>query len=160
MTYNTLVAGSTLVKLEALYTDVESGVMVGDYSHLALGFEHTFEDFESGSALGFIGEYYKYETYESDKFNDLQLYETMQDDLFIGLRYVLNDEDDTSIVGGVVADMEYNEQTYYAKFETRFAESIKLECDYYYVEPSKKTQTAYALLGRHQRVSINIGYYF
>jgi hypothetical protein len=160
MTYNTLVVGATLLKLEALYGDVESGVAVGDYSHIAFGIEHTFEDFESGSALGFIGEYYKYTTYESSKLSDLQLYETMQDDLFIGLRYTLNDEDDTSIVGGVVADMEYSEQSYYAKYESRFGNSIKVECDYYYIEPSKKVQTAYSLLGRHQRVGVNIAYYF
>lgn len=160
MTYNTLVLGSTLVKLEALYGDVENNANVGDYSHLAFGLEHTFEDFDSGSALGFIGEYYKYTTYESNKFTDIELFETMQDDLFVGLRYVLNDEDDTSIVGGLVVDLEYDEQTYYVKYESRFGNSIKIECDYYYIEPSKKAQTAYALLGRHQRVGINIAYYF
>ena len=160
MTYNTLVVGSTLLKLEALYSDVESGVSVGDYSHLAFGVEHTFEDFESGAALGFISEYYKYETYESGKLNDLQLFETMQDDLFLGLRYVLNDEDDTSLVGGVVMDLEYNEESYYLEYESRFGDSVKVELDYYYIEPSKKAQTAYALLGRHQRIGINIAYHF
>lgn len=159
MTYNTLVVGLTLVKFEALYADVQSGVAVGDYSHIALGLEHTIEQ-DSGTTLGVIAEYYKYDTYESDKFNDLQLYETMQNDLFLGMRYVLNDADDTSIVGGVVADMEYSEQTYYVKYESRFGSSMKVECDYYYVEPSKKAQTAYALLGRHQRLGLNIAYYF
>lgn len=159
MTYNTLVIDTTLIKLEALYADVQSGVHVGDYSHIAFGIEHTMEQ-ESGATLGLIAEYYKYDTYESDKFNDLQQYETMQDDLFLGLRYVLNDADDTSLVGGIVADFEYNEQTYYAKYESRFGSSIKVECDYYYIEPSKKAQTAYTLLGRHQRVGVNIAYHF
>ena len=160
MTYNTLVIGATLLKVEALYTDVQANTFVGDYSHFALGIEHTFEDLGSGAAIGFISEYYKYTTYESDKYNDLQLYETMQDDLFLGLRYVLNDADDSSIVGGAVVDMEYDEQMYYAKYESRFGDSIKVECDYYYIEPSKKAQTAYALLGRHQRIGVNIAYYF
>ena len=71
-----------------------------------------------------------------------------------------NDADDTSIVGGLVADMEYNEYMYYAKYESRFGDNIKVECDYYYIEPSKKVQTAYALLGRHQRIGLNIAYYF
>ena len=160
MTYNTLVVGSTLVKLEAVYADVEKGVSVGDYSHAAFGIEHTFEDFESGATLGLITEYYRYYTYEEDKFTDLEVYESMQNDIFVGLRYVLNDVDDSSFIGGLIADAEYNEQTYYAKYESRYMDSFKLDVDYYFVEPSTSTQTAYALLGRHQRIGVNIAYYF
>ena len=160
MTYNTLVVGSTLVKLEAVYADVEKGVSVGDYSHIAFGIEHTFEDFESGATLGLITEYYRYYTYEEDKFTDLEVYESMQNDIFVGLRYVLNDVDDSSFIGGLIADAEYNEQTYYAKYESRYMDSFKLDVDYYFVEPSTSTQTAYALLGRHQRIGVNIAYYF
>jgi len=36
----------------------------------------------------------------------------------------------------------------------------KLEIDYRYIDPSKEYKTAYALLGKHERIGINIGYYF
>lgn len=160
MTYNTLVLGATLFKLEALYAFVEDDVGVGDYSHVAFGIEHTLDDFENSASLGLIAEYYKYDTYESDKYNDLQLFETMQDDLFLGMRYTFNDADDSAIVGGVIRDLEYKEEVYYLEYESRFSDNIKVDLDYYYIEPSKNTQTAYSLLGRHQRVALNIAYHF
>ena len=160
MTYNTLVIDSTLIKLEALYAKVDGDEVVGDYSHIALGVEHSLEDFENGATLGLIAEYYRYDTYEDDKYDDLELFETMQNDIFIGARYTFNNEDDSSIVGGVVADTEYSEQTYYAQFESRVFDSFKVAMDYYYINPSKDTLTAYALLGKHQRVGLNIAWHF
>ena len=160
MTYNTLVLGSTLVKLEALYTKVSDTELIGDYSHIAFGFESALDDFEDGSTLSVLSEYYKYTVYEDDTYTDLELFESMQDDLFIGLRYVLNNADDTEIVGGIIHDLEYDEQTYYMELESRVADYFKVALDYYYIEPSKEALTANALLGRHQRVSLNIAYYF
>ena len=160
MTYNTLVMGTTLFKLEGLYAKVDEDINVGDYSHLAFGVEHTLENFYESSALGLIAEYYKYNTYESDKYNDLELFETMQNDVFVGLRYSLNNAQDSSFVGGVVADFEYDEQVYYMKFGSRVGDNYKVGIDYYYIEPSTSDATAYAFLGKHQRVAVNIAYYF
>ena len=84
----------------------------------------------------------------------------MQNDLFLGLRYSFNDSDDASIVGGVVADFEYDEEVYYFKYDSRLGDSFRVGFDYYYIEPSKDEKTAYALLGRHQRVALNLAYYF
>ncbi len=160
MTYNTLVLNATLIKLEALYTFVEKGLSVGDYSHLALGVEHRLEDFDNGTSLGLIAEYYRYDTYKSDKYTDLQLFETMQDDIFLGARYTLNDADDASVVGGLIHDLEYNEQVYYLEYESRIGDYFKIELDYYYIKPSKNTRTAYSILGKHQRIGLNLAYYF
>lgn len=161
MTYNTLVVGTTLIKLEALYAVVDDYAYVGDYSHLALGFEHTIENFlESDAALGLISEYYRYDTHDNDKFGDLELFESMQNDLFVGLRYSFNNANDSTIIGGVIADMEYDEQTYYMKMATRAFNSFKVEANYYYIEPSTIALTANALLGRHQRVGLDIAWYF
>ena len=160
MTYNTLVVGATLLKLEALYVIVPDEEPISDYSHIALGVEHSLDDFDEGTTLSLISEYYKYRTYEDGKYTDLQLFESMQDDIFLGMRYALNNTDDTEIVGGVIHDLEYDEQIYYAELGSRIGDSFKVEIDYYYIEPSKKAQTANALLGRHQRVGVNIAYYF
>ncbi|RLA75770.1 MAG: hypothetical protein DRG78_20380 [Epsilonproteobacteria bacterium] len=160
MTYNTMVIDATLIKLEALYAVVKDDLYVGDYSHVALGLEHTLEDIYDGSSLGLISEYYRYDTYEDNKYTDLQLFETMQNDLFIGARYSFNNTNSSSIIGGVVYDLEYIEQTYYAKYESQIADNFKLEVDYYFIEPSKKEKTAFSLLGQHQRVGVNVAYYF
>ena len=161
MTYNTLVVDTTLLKLEALYAKVDDNKYIGDYSHIALGFEHTLENFlDTSSALGLIGEYYKYTTYDDDKYGDLKLFETMQNDVFLGLRYSFNNPNDTSILGGVIADMEYDEETYYVQFDSRFYDSFRLIGDYHYVNPSKNINTAYALLGKHQRIGLNLAWHF
>jgi len=160
MTYNTLVVDSTLIKLEALYAKVSDDDFVGDYAHIAFGVEHTLENFYDSASLGLIAEYYKYETFEDDKYDDLELFQVMQNDLFLGLRYSFNSSDGSSIVGGVVEDSEYDERTYYLKYESRFINTFKVELDYYFIEPSKTENTAYALLGEHQRVALNLAYHF
>jgi hypothetical protein len=160
LTYDTLVVNSTLFKLEALYAKVDEDKNVGDYSHIALGVEHTLENFYESSALGLIAEYYRYDTFENDKYSDLELFETMQDDLFIGARYSFNNTNDSTLVGGGIFDLEYDEQVYYVKGESRFADSFKISVDYYYVVASTTDLTAYAFLGNHQRVAVNIAYHF
>lgn len=160
MSYNTLVVGSALIKLEALYAKVDKNPYVGDYSHIAAGIEYTLENVYESASLGLIAEYYRYDTFEDDKYNDLQLFESMQNDLFIGARYSFNNTNDASLIGGGIFDAEYNEEVYYIKFESRFMEEYKVAFDYYYIDPSKTDKTAYAYLGKHQRVGLNIAYHF
>lgn len=160
MSYNTLVVGATLVKLEALYADVIDEPLISDYAHGALGVEHTLQPFEGGAELGLIAEYYRYKRFESGTYSDLDLFETFQNDLFLGLRLTLNDVADSSFVGGVVADLAYTEQSWFAEFTTRLGESFRLNVDYRYIEPSKSEATAFALLQRHQRIGAAVGYYF
>jgi len=160
MSYNTLVVGSTLFKLEALYADVIDEKKISDYYHLGLGVEHTLTQFYHQADLGIIAEYYKYDTLEDDKYTDLELFEVFQNDLFLGLRYSFNEGNDASIVGGAIFDMDYDEQTYYLEYEGRLAETFKVNLDYRYIKPSQDTLTAFHLMKRHQRFSLKLGYYF
>jgi len=160
MTYNTLVVDNTLIKLEALYAKVDDDKKVGDYAHVGFGVEHTLENIYESAALGLIAEYYRYDTFEDDKYDDLLLFETMQNDLFVGARYSFNNANDSSFVGGGIFDLEYNEQSYYLKFESRAWESLRVAMEYNRVIPSTSTKTAYALLGKHERFALNIAYHF
>jgi len=160
MTYNTAVIDATLIKLEALYTDVIDNEVVSDYWHLGVGVEYTMTFDTLDGDLGLISEYYRYETLDSEKLSDLELFETFQNDLFVGLRYAFNDADDSSFIGGVIADLEYDEQAYYMEYETRLGDSLKLKADYRYIEPSTSDLTAYALLKRHERIGLKVAYYF
>ncbi len=161
MTYNTLVVDTTLIKLEALYAKVDDDKYIGDYSHIGFGVEHTIENFmDSDAGVGLIAEYYRYITLEDDMYDDLDIFETMQNDLFIGIRYSFNNANDTNIIGGVIADIEYDEQVYYVKLESRAYNSFKIELDYYLIKPSKDKATAYSFLQKHQRVGLNVAWYF
>jgi hypothetical protein len=160
MTYNTLVYDSTLYKLEALYADVIEDKNVSDYIHVALGVEHTLEQLENGHEIGLIAEYYYYNTLENNKLTDLNLGETFQNDLFLGLRYNFNDVEDSNAVGGVILDTKYDEQSYYVEYQTRAYDMFKVKFDYRYSEPSSSHNTVFAQQGRHQRVALNISYHF
>ena len=160
MTYNTLVYNSTLYKLEALYADITKDKNISDYIHVAVGIEHTLDALENGHEIGLLSEYYYYDTFQDNKFNDLSLGEIFQNDLFLGVRYSINDTDSSNIVGGVILDTQYDEESYYLEYETRIYDLLKVKLDYRYTEPSDKDNTVYAQLGRHQRVALNISYHF
>jgi len=163
MTYNTLVVGATLFKLEAQYTDVLNNKEVSDYYQIAPGVEHTLTSIIGENDLGLIAEYYLYETMDKDKFSDLELFQSFQNDLFLGLRYSFNDASDSSFVGGAIVDMEYDEQVYYIEYATRVADMFTLDIDYRYIEPSKQKlefPTAYQFLGRLEKIGVKIGYHF
>lgn len=160
ISYNTLVVGATLYKLEAIYTDVVDDKIVSDYYHIGLGVEHTLTKVYENADIGLLAEYYKYKTLENNKLNDLELFETFQNDLFLGLRYSFNEGNDASIVGGVILDFDYNEQNYYIEYEGRVANIFKVNFDYRYIEPSKNDPTTFNLMERHQRLSLKVGYHF
>ncbi|WP_297485023.1 hypothetical protein [Sulfurimonas sp.] len=160
ITYDTLVSGATLYKLEAIFTDVLNNDQISDYSHLGLGVEHTILQVYDEADLGLLAEYYSYDTIDGSKRNDLQLFEVFQNDLFLGVRYSFNKGDDSTIVGGGIFDLDYDEDVYYFEYKTRIADSYKITFDYRYIEPSKNDPTVFNLMGRHQRISLKVGYYF
>ena len=160
MTYHTMVLDSTLYKLEFLYADVINNKTVSDYVHAAFGVEHTLEQLEDGTEIGIIGEYYYYDTLKNKQLSDIDLNQIFQNDLFLGLRYSLNDEANTSAVGGVVLDTQYDEQSYYVEYETRIYDTFKVKLDARYTEPSSSHNTAFAKQGRQHRLGFNISYHF
>ncbi len=160
LTCNTMVVNSTLIKLEAVYADVINNKDISDYIHLGLGVEHTLTRVYKEADLGLISEYYSYTTLENDKRDDLELFELFQNDLFLGARYTLNDQESTTLVGGMILDLDYDEQVYYLEYETRLADIIKVNFDYRYISPSKDSITAFHLMGVHERLSLKLGYYF
>ncbi len=159
-TFNTLVLGSSLIKLEFLYTDVLDDKNVSDYYHSAFGIEYTLEQFEEGSELAILGEYYYYKSKDEKISSDLSLGEIFQNDLFLGLRYSLNDYGDSTAVGGVIIDTDYKEENYYVEFETRVYDAFKVKLDISYTEPSKTHNTIYAKQGRSKKIGLNIAYHY
>lgn len=178
MTCNTLVVGGTLLKLEALVTDVidksvtSVGKRVGDYYQFGVGVEHTLSGVVNDADLGLIAEYYYYDTFAqgADIADDLSLFQVFENDLFLGLRYTFNDASDSSVIAGAIIDLQYREQSYSLKYETRFFDVLSAKLDYAYINPSTTDQTPYALMGfdpnnpgkpiAHQRVGMNLAYHF
>ncbi len=168
LTYHTLVVDNTLFKLEASAAHVRDeqvmlgGLHVEDYYHLGVGFEHTLIGVYNDADLGLIGEYYRYDTFKhgDDIADDLALFQTFQNDIFVGVRYSVNDMDSSSLLAGIVFDTQYAEQSYQIEYETRLFDTVSLKADYSYINPSDSQQTAYAMLQEHQRIGVNFAYHF
>lgn len=159
-TYDTMVVDAMLLKLEASYSRVKDDPNVGDSLALGTGFEYTINGiFQTDADLGLLSEYYRYWSLDDTKYDDLRLFEVYQNDLFLAIRCTLNDLDRSTLLAGVVADMQYDEYTVSAKYETHF-KNAKLSLSYSRIEPSATTQTAYAYIGRTQSLSFEYVYYF
>lgn len=156
-TYNTLVVGSTLYKLEALYSDVLEDKIISDYMHIGFGVEQGVGRVFDLGELSLLGEYYSYTTFDKSKRSDIELFEIFENDLFVGARLDLDDTQESSVSAGVVADMAYGEELYYLEYSGRFWDFLKLDFDYRVIEPSLSEMTAFRLMGRHERLSLRLG---
>lgn len=84
-----------LWKIEAIYVDTRSQA---NYGASVTGFEYTFVGvFDTAADVGVIGEYLY------DQRDDTQAF---QNDLLLGVRWVLNDEASTELLFGIIQDLE------------------------------------------------------
>ena len=105
-----------LWKLEAIYRDDD----IERYSAAAGGFEYTFVGiFDSAQDLGAIAEYL-YDERGSEATTPFQ------DDILIGLRWVLNDEQSSDALFGVIADLDGGGQSISLEATRRLGDSFKI----------------------------------
>ena len=162
LTFDTLVVNATLLKLEASYTDVKDVPFISDYYQVGAGIEHTLEQIYRGWNMGLISEYYLYKTTDKDKFDDLRLFQSFQNDLFLGFRLTFNDVASSEIVGGGIFDLEYDgEYSLFAEFNTRVFDRFTVSADIRKIVPNTEgTPTVYEFIGDHLRTTVNVTYHF
>ncbi len=109
-----------LLKLEAI---VRSGQ--GDTFFAATtGFEYTlYQIFDSAADLGLIAEYHH------DGRDNFAPFTIFNNDVMVGGRLALNDQDDTSLLAGAIIDVETQTTFATVEFATRIAEGWKLEIE-------------------------------
>jgi len=107
---------SWLLKAEMVYRSSEE---VEDHAALVTGFEYSFYDIkESGADLGIVSEWlYDGRGRESNN--------AFQNDLFLGLRVALNDEQSLEGLLGVIADLDGGGQLLSLEGSRRFGDSFK-----------------------------------
>lgn len=111
--------GAWLYKFEGLWRKE-----LGDrYMQATGGIEYTlYGIFDSPSDLGIVAEYIWDERGANSQ-------NPFANDVFAGLRWSANDEDDTSLLAGAVVDMDTQATFYSAEFEKRLGESYKLSIE-------------------------------
>lgn len=144
-TYDTIIMDSTLYKVEASYTKVvEDGeITIDDFYELGFGAEHTIEQFYKNHNLGLIAEYY-----QSDR-EEL----SFDNDMFLALRYSLNDKDASEFLAGLIQDMKKAEHSAFVKYAGRLTDTLNISSDLRYIKSD-------GYLDEHLRFGCEVKYYF
>ena len=125
-----------------------------NYNAATAGFEYTFNGvFESSSDLGIVMEY----LYDD---RNSKATTPFEDDVMLGLRWTKNDESDTSLLVGVVADKDDSSRLYSIEASQRIAESLKLNIEARFFEGLTDSSNPLYSLRQDDFVQIELGYYF
>jgi len=138
-----------LWKLEAIYRNDD----IERYSAAAGGFEYTFVGiFDSAHDLGAIAEYL-YDERGSEATTPFQ------DDILIGLRWVLNDEQSSDALFGVIADLDGGGQSISLEATRRLGDSFKINLNARsFVNTENDPQLD--VFAQDDFVRMELGYYF
>lgn len=110
---------ATIWKFEGLHRRRDDG---GHYNAAVGGFEHSLPAFESGAELGLLAEYH----YDS-RGNVVNA--PFQNDLFVGGRLALNDENSTELLAGAIVDLDDGSTSLRLEGSRRLGDSLKLNAE-------------------------------
>lgn len=144
-TYDTFVVDSMLFKVEASYTKVQDDgdFKIKDFYEIGAGAEYTIVRFINNHNLGLISEYYK----SNSSFT------SFENDIFLALRYSLNDKDSSEFLLGISKDIKENGRSGYLKYSGRLTDSLNISTDIRYMQTN-------SFLKEHLRIGCEIKYYF
>ncbi|NOQ13687.1 MAG: hypothetical protein GQ583_04305 [Methyloprofundus sp.] len=141
--------GSWLLKLEAF---VRASEIDTSFSTVA-GFEYTFFNVaETGLDIGLLAEY----LYDSRGSSAPTLFE---DDFFTGIRFALNDVQDTQILAGIIVDSNTQAQFYNIEASRRFFDNFKLEVEARFFNGAPPSDPAY-LFRQDSHFRFELSYHF
>ena len=125
-----------------------------NYIAATAGLEYTFYSiFESASDLGLVMEY----LYDDRKAEATTPFE---DDVMVGLRWTKNDENDTSLLVGVVADTDDSSRLYSIEASRRIAENLKLNIEARVFEGLTNSSSPLYSLRQDDFAQLELTYYF
>jgi len=129
-------------------------LQVGNYLAATGGFEYTFYGvLESSSDIGLVMEY----LYD-DRGNNATT--PFADDLLLGLRWTNNDENGTSVLFGVIADMDDSSRLYSIEASRRVGESWKLNLEARLFKGLNDSTNFIYSLRQDDFVKLELAYYF
>ncbi len=112
---------STIWKLETINRDFDDAG-IKDYTAAVGGFEHTLPAFESGSELGLLAEYHH------DSRGEVAS-APFQNDLFVGARYALNDENSSEVLAGAFVDLDNQTKSFRVEASRRLGKGFKINVE-------------------------------
>ena len=141
---------SWLLKAELTYS---SGDEIDDHSAVVSGFEYSFYDIkESGADLGIVAEWMYDERGEDST-------EAFQNDVLIGLRLALNDEQSLEGLLGVITDLDEGGQLITLEASRRFGSNLKGSLQMTVFE-DVENDTAFSGFDDEDNLQVELSYFF
>jgi hypothetical protein len=152
------ITGGWILKFEGIRRRGQEG---GGFFAVDTGFEYTFDPLESGLEIGALMEY----LYDSrgdnlpPSFNEVLDATPFNNDLFIGTRLTFNDVQSTQILGGVIAGLKGDGNTFNIEASRRIGESWLLSLEARGVFKTDSGTLLYTQR-KDQSVRVVLDYYF
>ena len=141
---------SWLLKAELVY---RSGDEITDHASVVSGFEYSFYDIrETGADLGIVTEWLYDDRGE-------QANEAFQNDLLVGLRLAMNDEQSTEGLLGVITDLDEGGQLITLEGSRRFGSSVKASVQMT-VFQNVENDTSFASFDKEDNLQFELSYFF
>ncbi|WP_461517160.1 hypothetical protein [Porticoccus sp.] len=139
-----------LWKLEAIVRDGYDETFMASVA----GFEYTFYQVnESDADIGILLEY------QYDERSSQEPLTTADNDVFAGVRWSLNDAQDTALLAGVVVDKKTSETFFNVEAERRFGDSIFLELRLRAITNAEQDEPLYSF-SRDDYIQLQLSRYF
>lgn len=124
------------------------------YTAATAGFEYTFYGvLDSSSDIGLVMEY----LYDDRK---ALASTSFEDDIMLGLRWTNNDENDTSLLAGVIADRDDSSRLYSVEASRRIGESWKLNLEARLFSGIKSNDPLLSSLRKDDFIQVELEYYY
>lgn len=151
---------SLIYKGEVAYTDVDSYSPISDYLQAGFGVEYLPNFSLSGAEVRFIGECYFYHYFDDtkDKYNDFS--EMFDHDIFIGAQSSFGDSGSSEIKGGILKDIQNDEQVYTLHFSTRMKQNYRMSMEWRVFVPGTSKETAIGQMGQFNQAIFKTNYFF
>lgn len=141
---------SWLLKTELVY---RSGDVIKDHAQLVTGLEYSFYSVaETNLDIGVVAEYlYDDRADQADT--------VFQNDLLIGLRFALNDEQSTEALVGVITDLDGGANVFTAEASRRIGDRFKLTAEAV-VWANTKDDLLLSQFANEDYIQLELGYFF
>jgi hypothetical protein len=146
-----------IFKSELAYTNVIDDTLMSDYTQLTFGVEKSFYDISQTDITLYV-EYYRYLYSDDTKMKNVDISEIYNNDVFMALKFSLNDVRSSEVKAGVLYDLGNSEKVYKAELKSRVYGDFMMSGEY--LQTISSTSTLLSHIGDTTRIKANVSYSF